>query len=86
MLKSIYDLIGLSQTEEQTGPNNVKLEVKGDNFNDVKVESPMLRTEQIFEKMDTDKNGVISEYEFINGCLQDKFLYQTLTADYSENY
>jgi Ca2+-binding EF-hand superfamily protein len=50
------------------------------------VESPKARTEQIFQKMDLDKNGVISESEFINGCLQDKFLYQMLTADYSENF
>ena len=49
------------------------------------IQSPSIRTEQIFEKMDLDKNGVITESEFINGCLKDKFLYQMLTADYSEN-
>jgi hypothetical protein len=86
IIQSIYDLIGLNQHEEQAAPNNVKLEVRGENNSEVKVESPMIRTEQIFEKMDMDKNGVISEYEFINGCLQDKYLYQMLTADYSENY
>ena len=50
------------------------------------VENPIVRTEQIFQKMDLDRNGVISEAEFINGCLQDKFLYQMLTADYSESF
>lgn len=50
------------------------------------VESPSVRTDQIFQKMDLDRNGVISESEFINGCLQDKFLYQMLTADYSESF
>jgi hypothetical protein len=35
--------------------------------------------------MDTDKNGVISEQEFIKGCLEDKFIFQLLTADYSES-
>lgn len=50
------------------------------------IENPAVRTEQIFQKMDLDKNGVISETEFINGCLEDKFLYQMLTADYSENF
>jgi len=40
----------------------------------------MVRTEQIFEKMDVDLNGVITEQEFITGCLQDKPLYQMLTA------
>lgn len=58
---------------------------KGSNDNLV-VENPTVRTDQIFQKMDLDKNGVISEAEFINGCLQDKFLYQMLTADYSESF
>ena len=48
-------------------------------------ENTLLRTGQIFDKMDANKDGVISEEEFINGCLQDKFLYQMLTADYSSD-
>ena len=55
------------------------VEIDGYNF-------PASEWQQIFLKMDLDKNGVISEYEFINGCLQDKFLYQMLTADYSESF
>lgn len=55
------------------------------NDNSLVVENPVVRTDQIFQKMDLDRNGVISEAEFINGCLQDKFLYQMLTADYSES-
>lgn len=48
------------------------------------IETPVVRTEQIFDKMDTDSNGVISEEEFITGCLQDKLLYQMLTASNDE--
>ena len=71
-MQSIYDLIGLSdKLNEQTKEHNIQ--------ND-SIEPPMVRTEQIFQKMDLDLNGVISEHEFINGCLQDKFLYQMLTA------
>jgi hypothetical protein len=68
-LKSISDLLGLND-----GINGQK-GIPNDNI--------VCRTDQIFSKMDTDKNGVISESEFISGCLQDKFLYQMLTADYS---
>ena len=72
VLQSIYDLIGLSdKLNEQAKEHNIQ--------ND-SIEPPMVRTEQIFQKMDLDLNGVISENEFINGCLQDKFLYQMLTA------
>lgn len=69
-----------SQSDELKSANQ-----QNDDDENNNVESPLTRTEQIFQKMDLDKNGVISEYEFINGCLQDKFLYQMLTADYSEN-
>jgi hypothetical protein len=69
----------LNQENKRNDPN------KANNEEEDNAESPLTRTEQIFQKMDLDKNGVISEYEFINGCLHDKFLYQMLTADYSEN-
>ncbi len=69
-----------NNNNNNTSDNNNNYE----NNNEDNVESPLTRTEQIFQKMDLDKNGVISEYEFITGCLQDKFLYQMLTADYSD--
>ncbi len=50
------------------------------NTDDSHIESPFARTEQIFQKMDSDLNGVITQEEFITGCLQDKLLYQMLTA------
>ena len=76
--KSIYDLIGLSDKKPAPG--------KGNTQNTTIQETAIVRTEKIFSKMDADKNGVITESEFINGCLQDKFLYQMLTSDYSENF
>ncbi len=50
------------------------------NTDDPHIESPLSRTEQIFQMMDSDLNGVITEEEFISGCMQDKVLYQILTA------
>ena len=70
--------------QPEVSPDGVNLNVNGE-ATAPSVETPKNRTDQIFEKMDTDKNGVITESEFINGCLQDKFLYQMLTADYSDN-
>lgn len=94
--QSIYDLIGLDANElvnsagekvkQGTSLDSVNVSLNGEVPNNpISVETPKTRTDQIFEKMDVDKNGVITESEFINGCLQDKFLYQMLTADYSDN-
>ena len=44
-------------------------------------DTPDRRTKEIFDKMDENKDGVLSKEEFINGCLSDQFLYQMLTAD-----
>ena len=57
-----------------------KLKFKIQNEANQAIETPGVRTEQIFQKMDLDLNGVITEQEFITGCLQDKLLYQMLTA------
>ncbi len=73
-------MIGLTEKLEEQ-----KNGIKHTGKSEVEVESPLVRTEQIFQKMDLDQNGVISEYEFISGCLQDKFLYQMLTASNLDN-
>ena len=52
----------------------------GPSMND-KEETPKKRTEDIFAKMDENKDGVLSKPEFIKGCMSDEFLYQMLTAD-----
>ena len=35
---------------------------------------------EIFEKMDSNKDNVLSKEEFVRGCLQDECLYQMLMA------
>lgn len=46
-------------------------------------DTPERRTAEIFDKMDENKDGVLSKEEFIKGCMNDQFLYQMLTADQS---
>ena len=46
-------------------------------------DTPESRTKEIFNKMDVNKDGVLSKDEFIKGCMADQFLYQMLTADSS---
>lgn len=95
IIQSIYDLIGITSKQNGSLINSVNSEEKkapngsghkASSLKEMPAENPIVRTEQIFQKMDLDKNGVITEQEFINGCLQDKFLYQMLTADYSDSF
>jgi len=46
-------------------------------------DTPARRTQEIFDKMDENHDGVLTKEEFIKGCLSDEFLYQMLTADSS---
>lgn len=46
-------------------------------------DTPERRTNEIFQKMDENKDGVLSKEEFVKGCMADQFLYQMLTADAS---
>ncbi|OAF67900.1 Calcium-binding protein M [Intoshia linei] len=39
------------------------------------------RTAEIFEKMDSNNDNVLTKYEFIEGCLNDPCLYAMLTSD-----
>jgi Ca2+-binding EF-hand superfamily protein len=43
--------------------------------------SPEARTNEIFEKMDENGDGVLSKEEFMKGCMNDKQLYSMLLAD-----
>ncbi|VDD79810.1 unnamed protein product [Mesocestoides corti] len=45
--------------------------------------SPEARTEEIFEKMDENRDGVLTRDEFMNGCLSDQYLLSMLLADES---
>lgn len=48
-----------------------------------KTDIPARRTQEIFDKMDENHDGVLSKEEFVKGCMADEFLYQMLTADTS---
>jgi neurocalcin delta len=43
-------------------------------------DSPEKRTAEIFAKMDTNGDGVLSKDEFVRGCMTDEFLCQMLTS------
>ncbi|CAF3616956.1 unnamed protein product [Rotaria socialis] len=75
IIESIYDLLGAGIAKNASNGA-----LAGRDPND----TPENRTTQIFAIMDEDKNGVITEEEFIRGCLADRVLYQMLTADTSE--
>ena len=47
-------------------------------------EAPELRTRDIFEKMDTNSDGVLTKEEFIKGCLNDETLYKLLACSEDE--
>jgi neurocalcin delta len=47
-------------------------------------EAPAIRTQDIFERMDTNQDGVLSKDEFIRGCLSDERLYKLLACSGSE--
>ena len=46
-------------------------------------DTPDRRTQEIFDKMDENHDGVLTKEEFVKGCMADEFLYQMLTADTS---
>jgi len=43
-------------------------------------EMPVVRTKAIFDRMDTNGDGVLSKDEFIRGCLGDERLYKLLAC------
>jgi Ca2+-binding EF-hand superfamily protein len=45
--------------------------------------SPELKVDQIFSKMDVNGDGKLSKEEFINGCLQDDYLRRLLAPSAS---
>ncbi|UJR21833.1 hypothetical protein I4U23_024907 [Adineta vaga] len=75
IIESIYDLLGAGVIK---GASNGAMSGRDPN------DTPESRTAQIFAIMDEDNNGVITEEEFIRGCMSDRVLYQMLTADTSE--
>ena len=47
-------------------------------------ETPDVRTRDIFGKMDTNNDGVLSKEEFIHGCLSDEKLFSLLACSSEE--
>jgi hypothetical protein len=43
-------------------------------------DAPLARTQDIFDKMDTNRDGVLSKDEFVRGCLSDERLYKLLAC------
>ena len=43
-------------------------------------EMPVVRTKEIFDRMDTNGDGVLSKEEFIRGCLSDERLFTLLAC------
>jgi len=43
-------------------------------------EMPSVRTQEIFNRMDVNRDGVLSKDEFIRGCLGDERLFKLLAC------
>ena len=48
-------------------------------------DAPLGRTKDIFNKMDLNKDGVLSKEEFINGCMNDETLFNLLACSSMES-
>ncbi|GAV09373.1 hypothetical protein RvY_18924-2 [Ramazzottius varieornatus] len=69
IIKAIQEMLGSQQVKaiSATEPGG---------FSD----DPEDRAQQIFHKMDTNRDGILDEKEFIEGCLNDKSLMTMLTS------
>lgn len=43
-------------------------------------DAPVIRTKDIFQKMDINHDGVLSKEEFIKGCMNDETLFKLLAC------
>jgi len=69
--QAFYDMLGFSKNQK-TNVINLK-------------RSAEARAEYILRKMDTDNNGVLSEDEFMRGCIEDDELSEILLMDATVN-
>ncbi|XP_005097637.1 neuronal calcium sensor 2 [Aplysia californica] len=79
---SLYDIDG-NGTIDQTEMEKIITAIHhllGSLADQVK-ETPKERTQGIFSRIDTNKDGVISKEEFVEGCMHDPVLQQLLTVD-----
>jgi len=47
-------------------------------------DAPSTRTREIFAKMDSNRDGILSKDEFVKGCLEDSVLYHMLACRFDE--
>ena len=52
----------------------------GENNPEEKSTSPDSRAQAIFDRMDLNKDGVLTKDEFVKGCLSDEQLYRLLAC------
>lgn len=80
---SMYDIDGNGTIDksEMTSIIEAIYSMLGNAIKEQQIESPVERTKKIFDKMDTNNDGVLTKEEFIQGCMNDTCLYQMLTAD-----
>ncbi|KAL3868848.1 hypothetical protein ACJMK2_041605 [Sinanodonta woodiana] len=79
----MYDIDGNGSIEKSEMVQIIQAiyNMLGNSIGGSDMDSPQVRTEKIFSKMDVDGDGVLTKQEFIDGCRNDQFLYQMLTAD-----
>jgi len=80
---SMYDIDGNGTIDKAEMESIIKAiyNMLGSAIQDQPIESPQERTQKIFGKMDVNNDGVLSKEEFVQGCMNDRCLYQMLTAD-----
>ncbi|BFZ16952.1 hypothetical protein BsWGS_19991 [Bradybaena similaris] len=80
---TMYDIDGNGTIDKAEMENIIKAiyNMLGSSIQEQPVESPHERTHKIFTKMDLNNDGVLTKEEFVQGCINDRCLYQMLTAD-----
>ena len=80
---SMYDIDGNGTIEKHEMLEIIRAIYKmvGDAVELTSDDNPEARTKEIFDKMDQNKDGVLTRDEFINGCLKDDQLRRMLTAE-----
>ncbi|KAM7534537.1 hypothetical protein Aperf_G00000112682 [Anoplocephala perfoliata] len=80
----MYDIDGNGTIEKKEMTEIIKAIYSMLGANEATVDlTPEARTEEIFEKMDSNRDGVLTRKEFMDGCMADQQLYSMLLADES---
>nr|CDS26583.1 neuronal calcium sensor [Hymenolepis microstoma] len=80
----MYDIDGNGTIEKKEMTEIIKAIYSMLGANEATVDlTPEARTEEIFDKMDSNHDGVLTRKEFMDGCMADQQLYSMLLADES---